>query len=203
MIYVILGGPATGKGTRSDILAEKLKIPHISTGELLRIAAEKDDDLNQKLSKGELISDDIVNELLYVRLNKPECKDGFILDGYPRKIEQAYALEAMMRKLNMQITEVLELVISDELAVKRVLGRKECPVCGKSFGIDFPSAKGDYCDECGAKLETRSDDTEETLKHRIDTYRTLSKPVLEYYKKKGILRTIDSSSHPENITKQV
>lgn len=199
MIYVMLGGPATGKGTRSEILSDKLKIPHISTGDILRAAAERNNDIKQKLSKGELIPDDVVNELLYIRLNRKDCKNGFILDGYPRKIDQAYALEAMMRKLNMRITEAIELIVPREIAFKRVLERRECPNCGKSFGIDFPSMNGDNCDECGTKLIIRSDDTEETLKKRIDTYEILSKPILDYYRKRGILKTVDSSSHPEKV----
>lgn len=199
MIYVMLGGPATGKGTRSEILSDKLKIPHISTGDILRTAAERNNDIKQKLSKGELIPDDVVNELLYIRLNRQDCKNGFILDGYPRKIDQAYALEAMMRKLNMRITEAIELIVPRELAFKRVLERRECPNCGKSFGIDFPSMNGDNCDECGTKLIIRSDDTEETLKKRIETYEILSKPILDYYRKRGILKTVDSSSHPEKV----
>ncbi len=199
MIYIMLGGPATGKGTRSEILADKLNIPHISTGDILRVAAERNNDIKQKLSKGELITDDVINELLYIRLSRSDCKNGFILDGYPRKIDQAYALEAMMRKLNMRITEAIELIVPRELAFKRVLERRECPKCGKSFGIDFPSMNGDNCDECGTKLIKRSDDTEETLKKRMDAYEILSKPILDYYRKRGILRTIDSSSHPEKI----
>ena len=199
MIYVMLGGPATGKGTRSEILSHKLGIPHISTGEILRVAAEKNLDIKQKLTNGDLITDDVINELLYIRLSKDDCKNGFVLDGYPRKLDQALALEAMMRKLNMKITEVIELVVSTQIAFDRVLGRRECPSCGKSFGVDFPSLKGDYCDECGTKLIKRSDDTEETLKKRIDTYQKLSKPILDYYIKRGILKTIDSSNHPEKV----
>ena len=199
MIYVMLGGPATGKGTRSEILSHKFRVPHISTGEILRTAAEKNDDIKQKLSNGELITDDVINELLYLRLSKDDCKNGFILDGYPRKLDQVLALEAMMRKLNTEITEVIELVVSREIAFARILGRRECPSCGKSFGVDFPSEKGDFCDECGAKLIKRSDDTEETLTRRIETYQKMSKPILDYYRKKGILKTIDSSNHPEKV----
>lgn len=199
MIYVMLGGPATGKGTRSEILSEKLGVPHISTGEILRVAAQRDNDIDEKLKKGVLISDEIINKLLFVRISRSDCKNGFVLDGYPRKIEQAYALEEMLKKLNMKITDVIELIVPRELAYRRILERKECPKCGKSFGIDFPSTNGENCDECGTKLITRSDDTEETLKRRIDTYNMLSKPVLDYYKEKGILKTIDSSSHPEKM----
>jgi adenylate kinase len=195
----MLGGPATGKGTRSEILADKLKIPHISTGEILRVAAERNEDIRNKLSNGELIPDDVINELLYRRLIRQDCKNGFVLDGYPRKLEQVYALEAMMRKLEMKITKVIELVVPEEIVFKRVLERRECPDCGKSFGIDFPSMNGEYCDECGGKLVVRSDDTKETLKKRIETYEMLSRPILDYYKKRGMLKTVDSSSHPEKV----
>lgn len=203
MIYIMLGGPATGKGTRSEILSKQLKIPHISTGDLLREASKENIKIKEKLSKGELISDDIINELLYIRLTKEDCENGFILDGYPRKIEQVYALEAMMKKLNVEITEVIELVVTKELAIRRVLERRECPNCKKSFGIDFPSKKGEYCDNCGTKTVIRSDDTEETLRKRIDTYEKLSKPILDYYRKKGMLKTVDSSKHPEKITESM
>lgn len=199
MIYVMLGGPATGKGTRSEILSDKLNIPHISTGKILRTAAERNNDINEKITNGELIPDEVVNEILYTRLIKKDCKNGFILDGYPRKIEQVYALEAMMRKLNLKITQVIELVVPEEIVFQRVLGRRECSECGKSFGIDFPSINGDYCDECGGRLVIRSDDTKETVKKRIDTYTVLSKPILDYYKKRGMLRTVDSSSHPRTV----
>lgn len=199
MIYVMLGGPATGKGTRSEILADELKIPHVSTGEILRVAAERDEDIRNKLSNGELIPDDVINELLYKRLIRQDCKNGFILDGYPRKLEQVYALEAMMRRLEMKITKVIELVVPEEIVFKRVLERRECAECGKSYGIDFPSMNGEYCDECGGKLIVRSDDTKETLKKRIETYEMLSRPILDYYKKRGMLKTVDSSSHPEKV----
>ncbi len=199
MIYVMLGGPATGKGTRSEILSDKLKIPHISTGEILRTAAERNNDIRKKLSNGELIPDDVINELLYRRLIRQDCKNGFILDGYPRKMEQVYALEAMMRKLEMKITKVIELVVPEEIVFKRVLERRECSQCSKSFGVDFPSMNGDYCDDCGGKLIIRSDDTKETLRKRIETYEMLSRPILDYYKKRGMLKTVDSSSHPEKV----
>lgn len=199
MIYIMLGGPATGKGTRSEILSEKLNIPHISTGEILRDASDKNIELKEKMSKGELISDEIINELLFLRISKTDCKGGFVLDGYPRKIQQVYALEDMLKKLNMNITKVIELIVSEELAFKRILQRKECSICGKAYGIDFPSMNGDNCDDCNGKLVTRSDDTEETLRKRMNTYNMLAKPILDFYKTKNILKTVDSSSHPERV----
>ena len=199
MVYIMMGGPATGKGTRSKILSEKLGIPHIATGEMLRQEALEDESLNKWLSEGNLVTDDLMNKILYKRLKRADCKNGFILDGYPRKIEQVYALEAMMRKLDMEITEVLELVVSKELAFKRILERKECPKCRRMYGIDFPAKDSVHCDDCGTELLVRADDTEETLAKRIEIYEKEAKPILDYYRKKGVLKTIDSSNHPERV----
>ena len=199
MVYIMMGGPATGKGTRSKILSEKLGIPHIATGEMLREASEEDEELKAWLSAGNLVSDDLMNKVLYKRLRKADCKKGFILDGYPRKMDQVYALEAMMRKLDMEITEVIELVVSKKLAFKRILERRECPKCKRIYGVDFPAKDSVHCDDCGEELFTRADDTEETLTKRIEIYEVESKPILDYYRKKGILKTIDSSTHPERV----
>ncbi len=203
MVYVMMGGPATGKGTRSSILSKKLGIPHIATGAMLRKEAEVDSSLNKWLSEGNLVTDDLMNKILYKRLKEKDCKNGFILDGYPRTLEQVYALEAMMRKLNMEITEVIELVVPRSLAFKRILERKECPNCKKMYGIDFPSKDGKTCDVCGHELITRADDTEETLAKRIDIYERESKPILDYYRNKGILKTMDSSHNPEKVVESI
>ena len=199
MIYVIMGGPATGKGTRSKILSKELGLPHISTGSLLRNEALNNEKLAKSLSKGSLVSDEVVNKALYKRLKEEDCKGGFILDGYPRKIDQVYALEAMMRKLNMEITEVIELVIPRELAFRRVLERRECPKCKRVYGVDFPAKDKIHCDDCGEELFSRSDDTEETLEKRLKVYEKESQPILDYYRKKGLLKTVDSSNSPEKV----
>jgi adenylate kinase len=203
MIYIMLGGPATGKGTRSEILSNELNIPHISTGEILREKSNSDLNIKEQLKKGMLISDDIINEMLFNRLKQEDCKKGFVLDGYPRKMEQVYALEDMLKTLNMEITEVIELQIPKELAFKRILERKECPKCGKAFGIDFPSKNGTDCDNCGEKLIVRSDDTKEVLEKRIETYNKMSKPIIEYYKNKNIHTIVDASNHPERVLKSI
>ena len=203
MVYIMMGGPATGKGTRSSILSKELGIPHIATGAMLREAAKEDEALNKWLEAGKLVTDDLMNAALYKRLKRADCKKGFILDGYPRKIEQVYALEAMMRKLNMEITEVIELVIPRKLAFQRILERKECPKCKKVYGIDFPPKDGKNCDDCKTELFVRADDTEETLTKRIEIYEKEAKPILDYYRKKGILKTIDSSKNPEKVLETI
>ena len=199
MIYILTGGPATGKGTRSEILAKALNIPHISTGDMLREVALKDEDIREKLEKGILISDEIITKLLEDRITKDDCNRGFVLDGYPRTFKQAELLDELLKKLGKSITKVIELTVPDELAFKRILERKKCEKCGRVYGIDFPPKVEDVCDDCGEHLSVRTDDTRETLAKRINTYRKNAKEILDYYKKKGLLITVDASSHPESV----
>lgn len=202
MIYVITGGPATGKGTRSDILAKALDIAHISTGDILREVAKTNEDIKNRLSRGELISDEIITDLLRERLSKEDCKKGFILDGYPRTLNQIHLLNKLLDEMGRKIDKVIELTAPDELVFKRILERKSCPKCGRMYGIDFPSKVEDICDDCGSHLEVRTDDTKETLQARIDTYKNNSKEILDYYRNVGLLKTVDSSAHPEEIVEQ-
>lgn len=203
MIYIFTGGPATGKGTRAEILAEYLGIPHISTGDMLRDVGEKNKRIANKLAKGMLISDDDITELLIDRIQEDDCKKGFILDGYPRTIEQVHRLNEILSDMGRTITKVFELVIPEELAYRRVLERKKCEQCGKAYGIDFPPKVENVCDDCGGELVIRADDTRETLKARIDTYKENSKEILEYYAKAGLLNTMNASSHPERVVDYV
>ncbi len=203
MIYIITGGPATGKGTRANILSKKVNVPHISTGELLRKEASENIEIADKLAKGELITDELITKILYNRIIEKDCDNGFILDGYPRTYPQVVMLDEMLKKLNRSIYRVVELVIPDELAFKRILERKTCSKCKKSYGIDFPPVVENICDKCGGKLIIRTDDTEETLRKRLDTYKENSKAILEHYNEIGILRTIDASAHPEEIVEVV
>ena len=203
MNYILTGGPATGKGTRSEILSKALGIAHISTGDILREVSKKDETMKDMLSKGILIPDETMTKLLKERLMQDDCKKGFILDGYPRTINQVYELEKILDEMGVKIDKVIELTVPDELAFKRILERKKCEKCGKMYGIDFPSKVENVCDVCGGKLVIRTDDTKETLKARIDTYKKNSKEILEYYKNKGLLKTIDSSSHPERMVEEI
>ena len=202
MIYILTGGPATGKGTRASILAKDLEIPHISTGEILREFSKEDEKIDNMLSKGELISDELITDLLRERIIKEDCKKGFILDGYPRTIKQVKLLDKLLNKLGRKITKVIELTAPEELVYKRILERRQCIECKKMYGIDFPPKKEGICDDCGGKLYIRTDDTKETLKERIETYKENSKEILDYYKKVGLLKTVDSSGHPERIVEE-
>lgn len=199
MIYILTGGPATGKGTRSEILAKALNIPHIATGDMLREVAKTNVKIATKLQNGELISDDMITSLLEERITRDDCKEGFVLDGYPRTYRQAELLDELLEKHNRKITKVMELVVPDELAFKRILERKRCENCGEMYGIDFPPKVEDVCDKCGGHLSVRTDDTRETLSKRINTYRENAKAILEFYKKKGLLMTVDASHNPETV----
>jgi adenylate kinase len=201
MIYILTGGPATGKGTRSDILAKALNIPHISTGEMLRERAQKDPELKASLSRGELVPDSMINAILEERITREDCANGFVLDGYPRTYAQAVELDRLFEKYGLSITKVMELVVPDELAFKRILERKKCDNCGEQYGIDFPPKVEDVCDKCGGHLSIRTDDTKETLAKRINTYRENAKEILDYYKEKGLLYTYDASHNPESVVK--
>ena len=203
MVYIFMGGPATGKGTRSDILANHLNIPHISTGDMLREASKKNKEIAEKLSKGMLISDDEITAMLKDRIHEEDCKEGFILDGYPRTLKQVHALESMLKEVGKKVDMVFELVVEDELAFRRILERRKCEKCGRAYGIDFPPKVENVCDDCGGNLVIRTDDTKETLKARIETYRENSKEILEYYKNEGLLKTIDASSHPERVINDI
>ena len=202
MIYILTGEPATRKGTKSDILAKALDIPHISTGEILREVSKTNEDIANKLSRGELISDEVITQLLKDRITKEDCKKGFILDGYPRTLSQVDLLDDLLNELGRKITKVIELTAPDELVYKRILERRQCSKCGKMYGIDFPPVKDNICDDCGGELVIRTDDTKETLKKRIETYKANSKDILEHYKKVGLLKTVDSSGHPERIVEE-
>lgn len=202
MVYVITGGPATGKGTRSEILSKSLNIPHISTGDILRDVATKNEIIREKLERGELIDDEIITKLLEERLSMEDCKDGFILDGYPRTLQQIKLLDKVLEKIGKKVDKVIELTVPDELVYKRILERKKCENCGRMYGIDFPSKIANVCDDCGGVLSVRSDDTKETLKNRIETYRKNSKEILEYYKNIGLLKSVDSSGNSERIVQE-
>ena len=203
MFYAILGGPATGKGTISKILCQELHIPHISTGDILRKVSKTDPAIQLKLDKGLLIPDDIITNLLYQRISEPDCSNGCVIDGYPRSLSQALLLDEMLEKLGEKLSATIELTVPDELVFRRVLERKECIKCGNTYGLDMPSKVKNICDDCKSELVRRSDDTEETLKTRIDLYKIKSKPIIDYYKDNGLLITVDASDNPDKILKVI
>ena len=210
MNIIFVAPPAAGKGTQSALLVEKYGVAHISTGDLLRAEVNKGSELGkslqEKMSTGKLIADDIVIDLLKNRLMENDIEKGFILDGFPRNLNQAHMLDEMLEELNMKIDHVLYLDMDKELAMHRALGRMTCPNCGKGYNkyeeVMKPKVDG-KCDDCQTDLESRSDDNEETFNTRFDTYLDNTQPLLDYYKEKELLNVIDNSGTPEETFSKI
>jgi len=207
---IFIAPPAAGKGTQAEILKNKYNIAHISTGDLLREEIKKGTELGNYLSEqmktGNLIEDKIVTELLEKRLSESDTNNGYILDGYPRNLEQAKVLEELLEKLNKKISHVFELVIDEDTAMKRACGRLQCGSCGKIYNKYFKETKPieeGMCDSCHVELIHRVDDNEETFKKRFITFIESTKPLIDYYKKQKLLYTIDSSISKENTSEQI
>ena len=207
---VFIAPPAAGKGTQAIILKDKFNIAHISTGDLLREEIKKGTELGNILSEqmksGKLISDEIVTDLLRKRLLEPDTNNGYILDGYPRNISQAEILENILDEINKPISHVIYLDIDSETALKRACGRLQCSNCGKIYNKYIDESKPKtvgICDECNIKLVHRSDDNEDSFKVRFETFMESTKPLIDFYKEKGLLHTVDSSISKEYTSEQV
>lgn len=196
---ILIAAPAAGKGTLSEILVEKYGYVHISTGDLLRDASKSNSELGKKisdiLSRGELVTDEIVFELLEKRLIMDDTKNGFILDGFPRTLGQARKYDEMANRLNIEIGEVIILESDYETLKNRIVGRMLCKSCGSVYntltGVNTPTQEN-ICDKCGGSLYKRSDDNEESFKTRYETYLEKTKPLIEFYKEKGNLHFVNS-----------
>ncbi len=193
MNLILLGPPGAGKGTQAEFICAKYEIPTISTGNILRAAIKDGTDLGQKaksfMDKGSLVPDDIIIGILGQALNSPSCAKGFILDGVPRTIAQAEAIEAM----GIQIDKVLEIVVQDEKIVKRMGGRRACEGCGATYHlITKPSRLPETCDLCGSKTVIRKDDVPETVLDRLRAYHEQTEPLVTFYKERGTLVAIDN-----------
>ena len=204
MKLIMLGAPGAGKGTQAQILSEKFGIPSISTGAIIR-GAIKNETPTGKLAKGyidkgELVPDQVVIGIIKERLSEPDCKGGFILDGFPRTIPQAEALYAM----GIEIDKVVDIEVDDDQIIKRLSGRRECSVCGATYHIENnPTKDGKTCDKCHAQLVTRKDDNPETIKSRLDVYHSQTEPLIEFYKGKGNLLEVDGGKTLSEATEDI
>lgn len=204
MKLILLGAPGAGKGTQAEFISEKYSIPTISTGNIIRAALKNATEMGlvakSYIDAGELVPDDVVIGIVKERLSEDDCKNGFILDGFPRTIPQAQALDDM----NFGVDTVLSLEVSDEEIVKRMSGRRVCEKCGQSYHILFKKPnKEDTCNACGGKLVIRNDDKPETVQNRLNVYHEQTEPLKDYYKNKGILVSVDGKSTVEDTTKCV
>ena len=195
MRLILLGPPGAGKGTQAKLLSEKFQIPHISTGNILREEVEANSTLGQKVAKfvrgGELVPDQIVITVVSKRLKKPDAKEGFILDGFPRTFNQAEALNAALGDQQMPIDLVIYFATSHELCIRRLSGRRVCKNCGANFHLlNMPPKSEGVCDSCGQELILRDDDQEETVKKRLQIYQEQTTSLIDYYTKSGQLREV-------------
>lgn len=195
MNIILLGPPGAGKGTQAKKISEYYSLPHISTGDILRENINNNTDLGKKakayMERGELVPDDILIKIIRDRLSKPDCSEGFLLDGYPRTLPQADALTKILTELNKKLGAVLNIEVRDEELIERLSGRRMC-ACGASYHVRFnPPEKEGVCDMCKGTLYQRADDKAEAIKNRLIVYKKQTQPLIEYYSKKGLLRTID------------
>lgn len=208
MRLILLGPPGAGKGTQAEILKNRLGIPHISTGDILRQVLKEDTELSRKVKKyvesGELVPDDLILDIIERRLLDLDTKEGFILDGFPRTIKQAEGLDELLNKMNKQIDLVLYFSTSIPKIIERLTGRLVCSKCGMNYHIkNMPPKKDRICDVCGGNLSQRNDDQEETVRKRIDVYLKQTVDLVGFYKKKGILRTIDANKEAQEVFKEL
>ncbi len=209
MIFILLGPPGAGKGTYSQKLIKKFNIPQISTGDILREAVKGKTELGMKakdyMDKGLLVPDDVIIGIVEDRIKEPDCKNGFLLDGFPRTVEQADALEYILNKNKLKLEAVININVKNEILFKRLTGRRLCKKCGANFNIyTLPSQKEGICDRCGGELYQRDDDKPETIEKRLLVYTKQTAPLIEYYNKRNILKEIEASEGTiDDIVKKI
>jgi adenylate kinase len=206
---ILLGPPGAGKGTQAERLYERHKLPQLSTGNMLRAERDAGTELGKAADKvmaaGQLVSDEIVIGIIAKRIEEPDCKSGFVLDGFPRTVNQATALDAMLAKKGSRIDGVIELAVDEDALVERISGRFACAKCGAGYHDTFKQPKKPgVCDVCGGTDFTRrKDDNAETVKARLKAYRELTAPILPYYRKKGLLQRVDGMADPDAVTQEI
>ena len=208
MKIIMLGAPGAGKGTHAKGIVEKYKIPTISTGDIFRQNIKEGTELGKKaksyMDAGDLVPDELVCDLVVDRLQKDDCKNGYILDGFPRTIPQAEALTEALKKQGTAIDYALEIAMKDEDIIERMGGRRVCAKCGATFhAVKIPPKVEGICDNCGGNLELRDDDKPETVKKRLDVYHEQTAPLIEYYKKQGIHHAVDGNLGIEGVAKAI
>lgn len=204
MKLLLMGPPGAGKGTQAERLVEKLAIPHISTGDMFRSAIKEGTPLGKKakefMDQGKLVPDEVTIGIVKERLQQPDCEQGFLLDGFPRTVGQAEALEQMLAELGMNLDKVIDIDVSRDKLVDRLTGRRICRGCGAAYHVIFnpPQAEG-KCDKCAGELYQRSDDNVETAENRLDVYAAQTKPLQEFYQTKNLLESIDGAKPMEEV----
>ena len=204
MKIIMLGAPGAGKGTQAKMIAEKFGIPHISTGDIFRANIKNGTELGKKakefMDKGQLVPDELTVEILLDRVANDDCKNGYVLDGFPRTIPQADVLDKELTKLGDKVDFAINVDVPDENIVRRMSGRRACLKCGATYHIEHipPKTEG-ICDKCGSELVQRDDDKPETVQNRLSVYHEQTQPLIEYYDKKNILKSVDGTKDMQEV----
>ncbi|MCQ2535284.1 MAG: adenylate kinase [Clostridia bacterium] len=198
MKIIMLGAPGAGKGTQAKMIAEKYSIPHVSTGDIFRANIKNGTDLGKEaksyMDKGELVPDELTVRILLDRVAQEDCKNGYVLDGFPRTIPQAEVLQSELNKQGTDVDFAINVDVPDENIIKRMSGRRACVTCGATYHIEHvpPKTEG-ICDKCGSELILRDDDKEETVKNRLSVYHDQTQPLIDFYSAKGVLKNVDGT----------
>ncbi len=204
MKIIMLGAPGAGKGTQAIKIAEKYGIPHISTGDIFRANIKNGTELGKKakeyMDKGSLVPDELTCDLVVDRIHQDDCANGFVLDGFPRTIPQAEALDKALKKDNEKMDFAIDIEVPDDSIVKRMGGRRACVNCGATYHVvSAPPKVEGICDHCGGKLTIRDDDKPETVQHRLSVYHEQTQPLIDFYKKAGILHSVDGTKQLDEV----
>lgn len=204
MKIIMLGAPGAGKGTQAKKIAEKYTIPHISTGDIFRANIKNNTELGQKaktyMDKGELVPDELVVDLIMDRFQEADCANGYVLDGFPRTIPQAEALDKALAAKGEKVDFAINVEVPDENIINRMSGRRACVGCGATYHIKYnPTKVADVCDTCGEKLILRDDDQPETVKNRLSVYHDQTQPLIDYYARENILAEVDGTKDMEEV----
>lgn len=208
MKIIMLGAPGAGKGTQAKMLADKYHIPHISTGDIFRANIKNGTELGNKakiyMDKGMLVPDELTCDLVVDRIKQEDCKDGYILDGFPRTIPQAECLDQALQALGDKIDYAVDVEVPDENIVKRMSGRRACASCGATYHIIYNApAKEGVCDRCSAELILRDDDKPETVQKRLNVYHEQTQPLIDYYKNKNVLAQVDGTKDMQEVFQSI
>lgn len=201
---IMLGAPGAGKGTQAKMISEKYNIPHISTGDIFRFNIKNGTELGMEAKKymdqGLLVPDELTVKILLDRVAKDDCKDGYVLDGFPRNIPQAEVLDNALGEIDDKIDFAIDVDVPDENIIKRMSGRRACINCGATYHVEnVPPKKEGICDDCGAEIVLRDDDRPETVGRRLDVYHEQTQPLIDFYQAKGILRTVDGTIDMKDV----